>query len=51
MRLGPLSYEAFQKLLPGTHMLTQLGQTVRMYAGPELPFDAQLILRRDEVPR
>ena len=31
-------------------MLTQLGQIVRTYAGPELDFDAQLILRRDEVP-
>jgi type VI secretion system protein ImpH len=50
VRLGPLSYEAFQNLLPGTRSLTQLGQTVRMYAGPELDFDAQLILRREEVP-
>jgi type VI secretion system protein ImpH len=51
VRLGPLGYEAFQQLMPGSRMLTQLGQIVRMYAGPELDFDAQPILRREEVPR
>lgn len=50
IRLGPLGYEAFQQLLPGGRMLTQLGQAVRTYVGAELDFDAQLILRRHEVP-
>jgi type VI secretion system protein ImpH len=50
VRLGPLSYEAFQQLMPGSRLLTRLGQIVRTYAGPELDFDAQLILRREEVP-
>jgi type VI secretion system protein ImpH len=50
VRLGPLGYDAFQQLLPGSRMLTQLGQVVRTYAGPELDFDAQVVLRRDEVP-
>jgi type VI secretion system protein ImpH len=50
VRLGPLSYDAFQKLMPGSRMFTRLGQVVRTYAGPELDFDAQLILRKDEVP-
>jgi type VI secretion system protein ImpH len=50
IRLGPLGYEAFQKLLPGGRMLTQLGQAVRTYVGAELDFDAQLVLRRHEVP-
>jgi type VI secretion system protein ImpH len=51
IRLGPLSYEAFQRLLPGTPLLTRIGQIVRTYAGPELDFDAQLVLRREEIPR
>jgi type VI secretion system protein ImpH len=51
IRLGPLSYDAFQKLLPSSPRLTRFGQVVRMYAGPELDFDVQLILRREEVPR
>jgi type VI secretion system protein ImpH len=50
VRVGPIGYEAFHKLLPGSPLLTRLGQVVRMYAGPELDFDAQLILRREEVP-
>lgn len=50
VRLGPLGYDAFQQLLPGSRLLTRLGQIVRTYAGPELDFDAQLVLRREEVP-
>jgi type VI secretion system protein ImpH len=51
LRVGPIGYDAFQQLMPGARMLTSLGQIVRMYAGPELDFDAQLVLRRDEVPK
>jgi type VI secretion system protein ImpH len=50
IRVGPLSYKAFQSLMPGSQMLTQLGQAARTYAGPEFDFDVQLILRREEVP-
>jgi type VI secretion system protein ImpH len=50
LRLGPLSYDTFQRFLPGSRLLTQLGQIARTYAGPELDFDAQLVLRREEVP-
>jgi type VI secretion system protein ImpH len=31
-------------------MLVRLAQATRTYAGPELDFDVQLILRREEVP-
>jgi len=50
IRLGPMGYDAFQALLPGSRMLTQLGQIARTYVGPELDFDVQLVLRREETP-
>ena len=50
IRLGPMGHEAFQRMLPDSCLLTQLAQVVRTYAGPELDFDVQLVLRRDEVP-
>ena len=51
MRLGPLSYAAFCSLLPGGQRLVVLSQLIRTYAGPELDFDIQPVLRHDEVPR
>ncbi len=50
VRLGPLNYEQFLQLTPMGKKLKLLGQFVRMYAGAELDFDVQPILRRDEVP-
>lgn len=50
LRLGPLSYEQFRRLLPGGDMLLPVGQFARTYVGAELDFDVQLVLRREEVP-
>ena len=50
LRLGPLRYDAFRELMPGRPRLVRLAQIVRTYAGPELDFDVQLVLRREEVP-
>ncbi len=50
LRLGPMSYRRFVEFMPDGTALLGLGQFTRMYAGPELDFDVQLVLRRDEVP-
>jgi len=50
LRLGPMNYREFCSFFPKGRRLTQLGQLVRTYAGPELDFDVQLILQRHEVP-
>ncbi len=50
VRLGPLTYREFHSFFPSSARLTQLGQFVRTYAGPELDFDVQLVLKREEVP-
>ncbi len=51
VRLGPLTYEQFQRFLPGRTAYTCLGQIVRFFVGPAFDFDLQLVLRRDEIPR
>jgi type VI secretion system protein ImpH len=50
LRLGPLNYATFRRLLPPADMLTPLAQMMRMYVGPELSFEIQPILRASEVP-
>lgn len=50
IRLGPLSYDQFRRFLPDGDQLVLLGQLVRSYVGPDFDFDAQLLLRKAEVP-
>ena len=51
LRLGPLSYDEFRRLLPDGDMLRPICEMVRLYAGTHLEFDVQLVLKRREVPR
>jgi type VI secretion system protein ImpH len=57
IRLGPLNYAEFVEFLPDRAAVPQrkaiflLMHLVRLYAGPELDFDVQLLLQADEVPR
>ncbi|HWG47023.1 MAG TPA: type VI secretion system baseplate subunit TssG [Gemmataceae bacterium] len=56
VRLGPLTYADFVEFLPDRTATPRrkaiflLMQLVRLYAGPELDFDVQLLLKADEVP-
>jgi type VI secretion system protein ImpH len=56
VRLGPLHYAAFDEFLPdrsprpARKALFLLVHLVRLYAGPELDFDVQLVLRAEDVP-
>ena len=50
LRVGPLTLGQFQELLPGGPRLRALCQMTRLYVGPELEFDVQLVLLRAEVP-
>src|SRR5207249_1457282 len=56
LRVGPLSYGQFLGLLPdrtpapGRKAFFLLTHLVRLYVGPELDFDVQLILGADDVP-
>ena len=50
IRLGPLSYADYQRLLPGGESLKRLVALVRNYLDDEFDWDANLVLRKDEVP-
>jgi type VI secretion system protein ImpH len=48
--LGPLSLDDYRRFLPGGKSHARLVDIVRLYIGEELDWEAQLILRREEVP-
>jgi type VI secretion system protein ImpH len=48
--IGPLSLRAFERFLPGGPDYEPLMQLARLYAGFELDFDVQLVLKAEEVP-
>lgn len=48
--LGPMDLVQYLSLLPGGKALAQLSAIVRNYIGDELVWDAQLVLRKQEVP-
>ncbi|MEI8395628.1 MAG: type VI secretion system baseplate subunit TssG [Rhodospirillaceae bacterium] len=50
LRLGPLSYPDFLKALPGGAQLPRIARLTRLYVGPDMSFDLQLILAGPEVP-
>jgi type VI secretion system protein ImpH len=56
LRLGPLGYARFTEFLPDRTPTSRrkefflLCHLVRLYVGPELDFDVQLVLRAEEVP-
>jgi type VI secretion system protein ImpH len=51
MRFGPLSLSEYLSLLPNGQRTDQLIALVRNYIGDELVYDANLILKNQEVPR
>ncbi len=48
--LGPLNLKRYLSLLPGGKSLAQLTAIVRNYVGDELVWDANLLLKMQEVP-
>lgn len=50
LRVGPMGLSDFERFLPGHVRFGQLRDWVRNYIGFELAWDAQLVLRREEVP-
>jgi type VI secretion system protein ImpH len=56
LRIGPLRYAQFAAFLPDRtpvrerKMFFELVHLIRLYVGPELDFDVQLLLEADDVP-
>lgn len=51
VRLGPLTLRDFDRFLPGRPSLQRMHDWIDLYAGKELEWEVQLVLRRDEVPQ
>lgn len=51
IRLGPLPFEDYRRLLPGGVSLYRLAAIVRNYLGDELEWDVNLVLAAGEAPR
>lgn len=50
LRVGPLSYPEFSRLLPSGDAFRPFVQLTRYFAGQEMDFDLQLVLKAKEVP-
>ena len=50
VRIGPMSLQEYQRLLPGTPGYKRLAAIIRNYAGDTLEWEANLILLADDVP-
>lgn len=48
--LGSMTFQAFERFLPGSPALEQLSAIVRNHVGFELEWDLQLVLDREQVP-
>jgi len=48
--LGPLNYKKFLDFVPNGEGFAALGRLGNFYAGAELDFDVQLVVKREEVP-
>lgn len=51
MRLGPMKLEQYQRMLPGTRTAKRLAAWVRNVLGDEFWWEANLILKAEEVPK
>jgi len=51
LRIGPLSYEQYQRFLPGQPARKALRDWLRQYLGLSLSCEMQLVLQGHEVPR
>lgn len=50
VRLGPLTREQHDSFLPTGSAYAELRDLTRLFAGDEVDFEVQLVLRREEVP-
>lgn len=51
LRIGPLSYEQYQRFLPGQPARKALRDWLRQYLGMSLSCEVQLVLQGSQVPR
>lgn len=50
VRLGPMKFKEFERMLPNASSFQRLCDWVRDYVGEQYSWDVQLVLEREEVP-
>lgn len=50
LRIGPLNFAQFQRLLPGGCSVQRLTDLVRHYVGDALAWDVNIVLQKEQVP-
>ncbi|WP_246658265.1 type VI secretion system baseplate subunit TssG [Rhizobium sp. FKY42] len=48
--IGPLAYGDYMRLSPNSTSIREIVSLTRLYVGPTLDFDVQVVLRKEDVP-
>ena len=48
--IGPLDYPQYLSLMPDRKLYAELAELIRLYCGPSIMFDIQLVLKKEHVP-
>ncbi|NLS20122.1 type VI secretion system baseplate subunit TssG [Rhizobium sp. P40RR-XXII] len=48
--IGPVDYEDYRSLSPGSSNIDALFALTRLYVGPSLDFDIQIVLKKEHIP-
>lgn len=48
--IGPLNYQDYLSLAPGSEKIGEIFSLARLYVGPALDFDIQVVLRKEHIP-
>ncbi len=51
LRIGPVGYRQYQRLMPSGDQLPAVAQLARTYVGNSLDFDIRVVLKKSEVPQ
>lgn len=51
VRIGPVNYIRYLSLMPDRPLYPQLVELIRLYCGPSLSFDLQVVLAKADIPQ
>lgn len=51
IRIGPVGYGRYLALMPDRALYPQLVELIRLYCGPSIAFDLQIVLAKSDVPQ
>lgn len=49
--IGPLAYPQYLSLMPDRRLYAELAELIRLYCGPSIMFDIQLVLKKEHIPQ